>query len=78
MKTKIRRQLANRKRQSDRRLDRTAGAGDTGPVMAAGNVRYEIADRVRGISHGGIGVIHELARQVGLIDAIDRVRESRR
>ncbi len=72
MKTKIRRQLANRKRQIDRRLDRGAGAADTGPVLAGGDIRYEIGDRARGISHGGIGVIHALARRVGLSDAIDR------
>src|SRR4029077_2869670 len=32
---------------------------------------YEIADRTRGIASGGIGALHALARQVGLVDAID-------
>jgi hypothetical protein len=35
-------------------------------------IRVELADKMRAISHGGIGVVHQLARQVGLIDAIDR------
>jgi hypothetical protein len=36
-------------------------------------IRYTIADRTRGISSGGIGAVHALARQVGLIDAeVDR------
>ena len=41
-------------------------------MFTASNIHYEIADRTRGIAHGGIGAIHALARQLGLIDAIDR------
>ena len=41
-------------------------------MFAAGNIRYDLADRTRAIAHGGIGSIHMLARKVGLIDAIDR------
>jgi hypothetical protein len=55
LKTRIRRQLANRKRRIERRLDRPAGGGDAGPVMTARTVNYEIGDRARGICHGGIG-----------------------
>jgi hypothetical protein len=40
-------------------------------MFAARNIHYEISDRSRGITHGGIGAIHVLARQLGLIDAID-------
>jgi Transposase DDE domain group 1 len=41
-------------------------------MLTATNIHYETSDRVHGISHGGIGAIHTLARQLGLIDAIDR------
>jgi hypothetical protein len=41
-------------------------------MFTARNVHYEIAERTRGMAHGGIGAIHELARQVGLIDGIDQ------
>jgi hypothetical protein len=41
------------------------------PMFTAAHIHYEIADRTRGLSHGGIGAIHTLARQIGLIDAID-------
>src|SRR5262245_3865149 len=41
-------------------------------MFTASDIHYEIADRTRGISSGGIGAVHALARQVGLIDAIDR------
>jgi hypothetical protein len=41
-------------------------------MMTASNIHYEIADRSRGISVGGIGAMHKLVRQIGLIDALDR------
>ena len=41
-------------------------------MMAAANIRYELAERVRGIAPGGIGAMHLLARKLGLIDDIDR------
>ena len=40
-------------------------------MLRASNIRYELADRVRGLGSGGIGVMHLLARQTGLIEAID-------
>jgi Transposase DDE domain group 1 len=72
VKAKIRRQLANRKRRIQRRLDKSAAPGCHRPVFTASDIHYEIAERTRGLSSGGIGAIHALARQVGLIDAIDR------
>jgi Transposase DDE domain group 1 len=72
VKTKIRRQLANRKRRCQRRLDKTNVPNCRRPMFTASAIHYEIADRTRGLSSGGIGALHALARQVGLIDAIDR------
>jgi hypothetical protein len=72
VKAKVRQKLANSKRRLDRRLDPTDLRGCSQPMMTASNIHYEIAERSRGISVGGIGAIHALARQVGLIDAIDR------
>jgi len=63
--------LANRKRRIDRRLDKTKLGACDQPVFTASNLHYELADRTRGLAHGGIGAIHVLARQLGLIDAID-------
>jgi hypothetical protein len=40
--------------------------------MTARNIHYEIAHRSRGIACGGIGLLHTLARRLGLIDALDR------
>jgi len=40
-------------------------------VFSASNIHYELGDRTRGISYGGIGAMHLLARQTGLIDVLD-------
>jgi hypothetical protein len=72
VKTTIRDRLADRKRQILDRLDKTKLGDVSKPVLGASNIHYEIAERVHGIAHGGIGAFHLLARRIGLIDAIDR------
>jgi Transposase DDE domain group 1 len=71
VKTKIRHQLDNRKRRIERRLDKTNVPPCHHPVFTARDIHYEIAERTRGLASGGIGALHALARQVGLVDAID-------
>jgi len=68
----INRKLAHRKRRLERRLDPTDLRGCSQPMFTAANIHYEIAGRSRGIAHGGIGSFHLLARQIGLVEAIDR------
>src|SRR5262249_55950298 len=41
-------------------------------MFTASNIHYQIAERSRGLAHGGIGAVHALARRLGLIDAIDQ------
>jgi len=69
---KIRQQLRQRKRRIERRLNKHNVQGCEQPMVTASNIHYEISDRDRGIVHGGIGAIHALVRQLGLVDAIDR------
>jgi len=69
---KIHQQLANRKSRIERRLDKKRLGDASRPAFAATNVHYEIADRSRGLAHGGIGAFHLLAQRIGLIDAIDQ------
>jgi DDE family transposase len=68
----VHRQLARRKRRILRRLEHQPGVERPEPMMAASNIHYEIAEKVRGIAPGGIGAIHLLAREIGLIRDIDR------
>jgi hypothetical protein len=68
---KIHQQLANRKSRIERRLDKKRLGNLDHPMFTAANIHYEIAERTRGLAHGGIGAIHVLARRIGLLDAIN-------
>src|SRR5262245_45909297 len=67
----ISRQLRNRKRRIERRLDKKLLRNCSQPMLTASNIHYEIADRVRGIAHGGIGTFHLLVKKLGLSERID-------
>jgi hypothetical protein len=69
---KIHQQLVNRKSRIERRLDKKRLGNTSRPAFTATNIHYEIADRTRGIAHGGIGAFHLLAQRIGLIDDIDQ------
>jgi hypothetical protein len=68
----VRDRLKARKRQIQRRLDKTRPCDSTKPMFTAGNIDYEISDRVHAIAYGGIGAFLLLARRIGLVEAIDR------
>ena len=59
--------LRNRKRLEHRNWKDQAK-----PMLSARNIRYEMGDRMRGLSVGGIGMMHQVARRTGLIEAIDK------
>ena len=67
-----RQRLANGKRRIAHRLGEIHWSPQDRPVMAAGNIRYEVAQRSRGLVCGGVGAMHLLARRAGLVEAIDR------
>ena len=71
MKANVHRQLNRRKRRILRRIENKPGVERQQPMMAASNIHYEIAEKVRGIAPGGIGAIHLLARKLGLVHDID-------
>jgi hypothetical protein len=81
VKTKVQRQRARHKRiqqklaRSQRRirdrLDRQNLGDLQKPVFFSGIINYDIADRIRAIHCGGIGVIHNLVQRLGLPKAID-------
>ena len=71
MKIKLRQQLTASKRKIERRLDKTRFPKKSGPVLAGGNLQYEIAERIHGLGHGGVPLFHQLARDIGLSKAIN-------
>ena len=68
----VRSRWYNGKRRIERRLDKTVLGDCSRPMFTASNIQYEIGGRSRGMSFGGIGAIHLLARRTGLIDAINQ------
>ena len=76
--SRIARKLARRKRRIMRRLKKTNDnkyrryAEGAGPVINPGGIKYELADKARGIANGGVGLMLRVAREVGLVEAIDR------
>src|SRR5712691_7624046 len=68
---KIRRIWTNGKRRIQRRLDKTRLPRCDRPQFAARNIHYELGERCRAISYGGLGAIHLMAQQLGLPQAID-------
>ena len=60
-----------RRRRINKRLGKPPGPERPVPMMTATNIQYELADRVQGLSAGGIGVMLLLARRIGLISDID-------
>lgn len=74
MKQKTLIQLESEKQNIDARLAEAKGGmkprGD-GPEFAAPRAHYELSERVHAISHGGIGVVHNLVRSLGLPELID-------
>ncbi len=71
MSPSIRQQLQNRKRRILRRLANRQWEEQLSPMFSASNIHYELSNRIHGLDCGGIGLIHLLARQTGLIDAIN-------
>ncbi len=70
MKTHDTQRMADRKARIDERL---GGFQEwrLHPMTEGANVRYEVADRVKATPVGGIALIHELVRYLGLPEAID-------
>ena len=66
-----RRILNERKRRVLKRIENRQGPERDEPMMTASNIHYELADRVQGLSAGGIGAMLLLARKTGLIKDID-------
>lgn len=77
MKRSIRQQQATRKRRIQRRLarQRKRDAKRTGfhcPCLDTRALKFDLSDRSRGVSYGGIAVMHRLAEQSGLVRAINQ------
>ena len=72
MKKSINELLADRKAEVEFRTDRTQAT--FGPrQLSESPVMFDVSEKTRAVSHGGLALIHQIAVQSGLCDAINAV-----
>ena len=54
-----------------RRLENAVAINAQGPVLGRANIAYELAERTKGVAHGGMGMIAKVVESIGLAEAID-------
>jgi hypothetical protein len=67
----LRRRLDQQRRRIHRRLALAVAPNPDGPLLGRAPIRYELSERTRGVSHGGMGMIARLVAAVGLAEEID-------
>ena len=78
-KQRLRRRLAAEAGAIDRRLQAAVAPNFSGPVLGRANIVYELAERSKGVAHGGMGLVARLVEDVGLAKELDAsLRCSRR
>jgi hypothetical protein len=68
---RIRKRLRRGKRKNQHRLRDIEWEDQPDPMFSVSHIEYDLAEKTRGLACGGIGAIHMLARECGLIDEID-------
>jgi len=70
-KQRLRRRLAAEAGAIDRRLATAVAPNLSGPVLGRANIVYELAERSKGVAHGGMGLVARLVEDVGLAKELD-------
>ena len=71
MKSRVRKQLRNRKRRLQHRLRKRQWEDHKRRLFEDQNLRYDYGEKVRGGRFGGLGVCRLLLQRLGLADALD-------
>ncbi len=66
-----RRIIEKRRRKLERRLRRIQWEDQQQPMLNGTNIHYEMSEKVKAISCGGIGAIHKMVQWSGLVKGID-------
>ena len=64
--------LRNRKRRIENRLALRAWEDQPQPMMRGSNIHYELSDKTRATSYGGLGAVHVMVQRLGLVEAINQ------
>src|ERR1700680_2985216 len=70
-KRELRRRLTREQRAIERRLAAAVAPNVGGPVLGRAPVRYELAERVKGTAHGGMGMVARVVGELRLAEEID-------
>lgn len=70
MNTKLQKQLRQRKRKLDQRIDRSNGFGES--RIRCGKVKYELAEKQQAVACGGLGLILQMAGELKLRQHLNR------
>jgi hypothetical protein len=71
VKRKYRKNLRNSKKRIQYRLRDRGWTEQANPMFTASNIHYQIAQRGRGVSCGGLGAIHLMVKKLGLVKELD-------
>ena len=71
MKRKKRKSRQKHKRKVEEQGTFRGGSDGSGPLLGSQNLTYDVSARVRAIECGGIGGMHTMVEQLGLIDGIN-------
>lgn len=63
--------IRKREAEVDDRLSPSWSSENPGPVLSTGTITYDVSDKVRAVSYGGLGLLQQLVKWVGLAEAID-------
>ena len=59
------------KKSIKRRLKKKRYKNQAKPIMTGKNIHYELSDKTRAMSYGGLGAIHKMVKQIGLDQELD-------
>ena len=72
MKLNLLQKISRRERRATQRIDKANWSGQT-PMISPPAIQYELADRVQATNAGGLGVIQQMVKQLGLTESINRI-----
>ena len=72
MKKKSSRTVERRQEEIDKRLDPSWQPETARPVFSGASIAYEISDRVKAITCGGLGLVIQLVEHLGLAETLNK------
>jgi hypothetical protein len=72
VKISLHQQLSRRERRVAQRIEKKNWSGQS-PMIAPPSIEFELSDRIQAVNAGGLGVIQQMVKQLGLAASINTV-----